>query len=37
MRVRETRERDGTIWRRRSCPDKHAQTFTVEVEQPLAA
>ena len=37
MRVRETRERDGTIWRRRTCPDKHAQVFTVEAVEPVAA
>lgn len=36
MEVVETRERDGTIWRRRACPDRHAQTFTREVEDRAA-
>lgn len=33
MEVVETRERDGTIWRRRACPDRHAQMFTVEAKE----
>lgn len=36
MEVTETRERDGTIWRRRTCPDKHASTTTREVEDRAA-
>lgn len=37
MKVDQTRQRDGTILRRRKCPDKHATTFTVEAVEPCAA
>lgn len=37
MKVAETRERQGGIWRRRKCPNKHAQTYTIEVVEPVAA
>lgn len=36
MEVTETRERDGGIWRRRTCPDKHAQMQTREALDPAA-
>ena len=37
MEVIETRQRDGAIWRRRNCPDKHASVQTIEVlERPAA-
>ncbi len=36
MKVTETRERQGTIWRRRTCPDKHASVQTTEAIQPAA-
>lgn len=30
MQVTETREREGAIWRRRTCPKKHASIQTTE-------
>lgn len=37
LQVTETRQRQGSIWRRRTCPDKHAQVQTIEAIQAPAA